>query len=187
MSVHSVLRKLLGVALVAACLYSRYPTYRAYKQWGRSQALYYAGSHESGAKAYAPFSPLLSDQLAFLFEYAQCLSKTEHYEESNRILEKVMCISGDPMLYNVTGKNHQALKQYAEAERCFLKAAHIVPSRIYPWYLLANLYMETGETEKARETAQIALTKEPKVQSPAVRDMLEQMKNMIRDTKTGDQ
>jgi tetratricopeptide (TPR) repeat protein len=133
--VHPIVWKLFGMALVGVCLYSRYPTYRAYKQWGRSQALYYAGSYESGTKAYAPLYPLLSDQLAFLFEYAQCLSKTQHYEESNRILKKAVRISCDPMLYNVTGKNRQALKQYAEAGQCFLKAAHIVPGRIYPWYL----------------------------------------------------
>jgi tetratricopeptide (TPR) repeat protein len=77
------------------------------------------------------------------------------------------------MLYNVMGRNCQALKRYAEAELCFLKAANIVPSRIYPLYLLANLYVEMGETEKAQEIAQIVLTKEPKVQSTAVREMRE--------------
>ncbi|MDR1221764.1 MAG: hypothetical protein LBL07_02640 [Tannerella sp.] len=61
------------------------------------------------------------------------------------------------------------------------KAANIVPSRIYPWYLLVNLYVEMGETEKARETARIVLTKEPKVQSTAVREMREKMKEIIQD------
>lgn len=174
--------KWIGLALVAGCLYSRYPTYQAYKQWGRSRMLYHAGAYESGSEAYTPLYPLLSDQLTFLFEYAQCLSRTEHYEESNRILEKAVHIGCDPMLYNVTGKNHQALKQYAEAERCFLKAAHIVPSRIYPWYLLVNLYMETDETAKACAMAEIVLTKEPKVQSTAVREMREKTKSIIQDS-----
>jgi tetratricopeptide (TPR) repeat protein len=179
---HSSLWRWVGLALVAGCLYDRYPTYEAYRQWGRSRALYHAGAYESGAEAYAPLYPLLSDQLAFLFEYAQCLSKSERYEESNRVLEKAVRIGCDPMLYNVMGKNHQALKRYAEAERCFLKAAHIVPGRIYPWYLLASLYVETGETAKAQETARIVLTKEPKVQSTAVREMREKMKSLIRDS-----
>jgi tetratricopeptide (TPR) repeat protein len=173
----------LGVVLVAGCLYCRYPTYQAYKQWGRSKALYHAGAYESGVEAYAPLDPLLSDQLTFLFEYAQCLSKSERYEASNRVLEKAVRIGCDPMLYNVMGKNHQALKQYAEAERCFRKAAHIVPGRIYPWYLLANLYVEMGETAKAQETAEIVLTKEPKVQSTAVREMREKMKRLIPNPK----
>ncbi|MDR1114861.1 MAG: tetratricopeptide repeat protein [Tannerella sp.] len=90
------------------------------------------------------------DQLDFLFEYAQCLLKSE---------------------------------QYAEAEQCFLKAANIVPNRIYSWYLLTKLYVEMGETEKAQETARIVLTKEPKVQSTAVREMREKMKEIIQDSK----
>ncbi|MDR1340552.1 MAG: tetratricopeptide repeat protein, partial [Prevotellaceae bacterium] len=151
------------------------------KQWGRSKALYHTGAYESGAKAYAPLYPRLADQLDFLFEYAQCLSKSEQYTESNAVLEKAVKIRCDPMLYNVMGKNCQALKRYAEAEQCFRKAANIVPSRIYPWYLLANLYVEMGETEKAQETARIVLTKEPKVQSTAVREMREKMKEIVQD------
>jgi tetratricopeptide (TPR) repeat protein len=167
--------------VVAACLYDRYPTYQAYRQWGRSKMLYYTGLYTSGVEAYAPLYPLLSDRLEFLFEYAQCLSKSGRYEESNTILAKAVEIRCDPMLYNVMGRNCQSLKRYAEAEACFRKAANIVPSRLYPWYLLANLYVEMGETEKARETARIVLTKEPKVQSTAVREMREKMKEIIRD------
>jgi tetratricopeptide (TPR) repeat protein len=167
--------------IVIIYLYNRYPTYQAYKEWGRSKALYHAGAYESGEAAYAPLYPLLADQLDFLFEYAQCLSKSEQYEESNAVLEKAVKIRCDPMLYNVMGRNHQAMKRYANAEQCFLKAANIVPSRIYPWYLLANLYVETGETEKARATASIVLTKEPKVQSTAVREMREKMKTVIKE------
>jgi tetratricopeptide (TPR) repeat protein len=169
------------IFIVAGCLHNRYPTYQAYKQWGRSKGLYHTGAYGSGAKAYEPLYPLLSDQLDFLFEYAQCLSKSEQYAESNAVLEKAVRIRCDPMLYNVMGKNCQAMKRYAEAEQCFCKAVNIVPSRIYPWYLLANLYVEMGETEKARETARIVLTKEPKVQSTAVREMREKMKKIIPD------
>jgi tetratricopeptide (TPR) repeat protein len=165
-----------SLLLVAGCLYNRYPTYQAYKQWGRSKILHQSGAHENAVGEYAHLYPQLSDRLDFLFEYAQSLSKTGRYAESNRVLQQAVRISCDPMLYNVMGKNEQALKHYAEAERCFRKAAHIVPNRIYPWYLLANLYVETGETEKARATAKIVLTKEPKVQSTAVREMREKMK-----------
>jgi tetratricopeptide (TPR) repeat protein len=174
-----------GICLfvVAGCLYDRYPTYRAYKQWGRSKVLYHAGACESGVEAYAPLYPLLADRMDFLFEYAQCLSKSGRYAESNAVLEKAVRISCDPMLYNVTGRNCQSLKRYAEAEACYRKAADIVPSRLYPWYLLANLYAETGETEKARATARIVLTKEPKIQSTAVREMREKMKEIIYDLK----
>jgi tetratricopeptide (TPR) repeat protein len=172
---------LAGVLTVAGCLYSRYPTWEAYRQWSRGKVLYHSGAYESAAKEYAGLYPALSDQLGFLFEYAQILSKSGRYEASNEVLQKAVRLSCDPMLYNVMGKNRQAMKEYAEAEACFLKAAHIVPNRIYPWYLLANLYVETGETVKARETAKIVLTKEPKVQSQAVREMRKKIEKIINN------
>jgi tetratricopeptide (TPR) repeat protein len=80
--------------------------------------------------------------------------------------------------FNVMGKNHQSLKRYAEAEECFLMAANIVPGRLYPWYLLTRLYEEMGLHEKACETAAIVLTKEPKVQSTAIREMRDEAKRL---------
>jgi tetratricopeptide (TPR) repeat protein len=98
--------------------------------------------------------------------------------KSNEILRRATLFSCDPMLYAVTGKNHQALKDYVQAEQCYLKAAHIVPHRLYPYYLLTKLYDEMGLKEKANETATIVLTKEPKVQSTAVREMREEVKRL---------
>jgi len=82
----------------------------------------------------------LSDQTPFLFEYAQCLNKAGEYAKSNQVLAQAIKISCDPMLYNIMGKNYQGLKNYQLSEQNFLLASHIVPSRIYPYYLLANLY-----------------------------------------------
>ena len=84
------------------------------------------------------------------------------------------------MLYNIIGKNYHAMKQYGEAERCFVKSSNIVPSRIYPYYLMTLMYMDAGETEKAKEMARIVLTKEPKVQSTAVREMRNEMKKILK-------
>jgi hypothetical protein len=40
--------------------------------------------------------------------------------------------------------------------------------------------METGNIEKAKETAAIVLTKEPKAQSTAVREMREKVKGILQ-------
>lgn len=171
----------VSLLIVLLCLYNRYPTYQAYKKWNKYTLLYHSGMYLEAVENYRQIYPLLSDQLPFLFEYAQSLSKSEMYAESNRVLEKAVRISCDPMLYNVMGKNYQALKRFDKAEQCFEKSSHIVPNRIYPYYLMALLYMETGETEKAKATAQTVLTKEPKVQSTAVREMRAKMKEILND------
>lgn len=168
-----------SLVVVLLCLYNRYPTYQAYKKWNKYTLLYHSGLYMDAAKMYELIYPLLSDQLTFLFEYAQCLSKNEMYAESNQVLEKAIRISCDPMLYNIIGKNYQALKQYDKAAQCFEKSSHIIPNRIYPYYLKALLFIETGEMERAKVAAQIVLTKEPKVQSTAIREMREKMDKLI--------
>lgn len=77
------------------------------------------------------------------------------------------------MLYNMLGKNYQSLGEYQEAEYYFFRSSQIIPHKIYPYYLLAKLYDEMGLKEKACTMAEIVLTKEPKVQSTAIKEMRE--------------
>ncbi len=57
------------------------------------------------------------------------------------------------------------------------------PSRFYPKYLLAKLYDETGQVEKAIATAEELLKKEVKVESTAVGEIQAEMKNLIDRNK----
>jgi tetratricopeptide (TPR) repeat protein len=170
---------LCGLSVTAYCLCKQYPVYRAYKEWKSTSVYYHSGMYEEAVRAYEKNYPLLHDRIKFLFEYAQSLSKSGQPAKSNEVLKRAMRISCDPMLYNVTGKNHQAMKEYGQAEAAFIRSAQTVPGRLYPFYLLAKLYDETGLHEKASETAEIVLTKEPKVQSQAVKEMRGEMNRLI--------
>jgi tetratricopeptide (TPR) repeat protein len=165
--------------VVGLGIYKVYPSYDAYKQWRQIQILYSMNLHKEAAKEYAKQYPFLQDEIKFLFEYAQSLSKTEEYEKSNEVLQRAMQISCDPMLYNIMGKNYQALHRYELAEQCFKKAANLVPNRLYPWYLLTKLYSEMGLKDKVREAANIVKTKEPKVHSQAIEEMRKEAKKLL--------
>jgi len=169
---------LLCLSVTFFCLYKEYPKYEAYIKWNTDKFLYSAGLYKDVVKEYKELYPFLNDQLQFLFEYAQSLSKTEQYTESNDVLKRAMQISCDPMLYNIMGKNHQVLKEYQQAEECFIKASHIVPHRLYPYYLLTKLYHEMDLQDKVNEMADIVQTKEPKVNSTAVREMREEVEKL---------
>jgi tetratricopeptide (TPR) repeat protein len=145
--------------------------YNAYRQWKNTSMLHNMNMHEEAAEEYAEQYPCLQDEIKFLFEYAQSLSKSEQYGKSNEILHRAMQISCDPMLYNVMGRNCQAMKEYEQAEQCFKKAINLVPNRLYPHYLLAKLYHEMGLNDKAEMETNIVLTKPPKVESMAVEEM----------------
>jgi len=168
----------LIVLVTVFCLHRQYPAYEAYKKWNKDKYLYSAGLYKDVVENYEELYPFLNDQIRFLFEYAQSFSKQEQYTESNEILKRAMQISCDPMLYNIMGKNHQALKEYKQAEDCFIKAANIIPHRIYPFYLLTLLYHEMGLQDKVNEMADIVQTKEPKVHSTAVREMRQKVNEL---------
>jgi tetratricopeptide (TPR) repeat protein len=169
---------IVAFVIIALCMYKIYPLYGAYKQWKSTNMLHNMNMHKEAVEEYAAQYPYLQDEIRFLFEYAQSLSKSEQYEKSNEILRRAMQISCDPMLYNVMGKNCQALKKYEDAERSFKKAINLVPNRLYSHYLLAKLYYEMGLKDKAEAETNIVMTKTPKVESRAVEEMREELRVM---------
>jgi len=171
-----------SVIILFATLYQQYPTYNAYQGWNDLKMMGGGDAYPEMKTDYEKLYPYLSDQTPFLFEYAQCLNKAGEFNKSNQVLKQAIQISCDPMLYNILGKNYQSLKNYKLAELNFLMASRIVPNRIYPYYLLANMYVESGNTQQALQMAQIVLTKEPKVQSTAVNEMREKMRELIKST-----
>jgi hypothetical protein len=171
----------IAPAAIALCGYTSYPAYEAYKQWRTTQTLYGVGLYREAAEEYARQYPYLQDEIKFLFEYAQSLSKSEQYDKSNEILRQAMQISCDPMLYNVMGRNCQALKQYELAEQCLKKSINLVPNRLYPHYLLAKLYHEMGLKDKAEAETNIVFTQPPKVESMAVEEMKNELVKLIEN------
>lgn len=84
------------------------------------------------------------------------------------------------MLLNIIGKNYQAMGDYQTAETWLIRSTHRLPGRIYPYYLLAKLYAEPDfyQPDKLAEMKRMVLTKEPKVNSTAVRQMKDEIKRM---------
>ena len=178
-SIQIVIVPVLCLVITFFCLWIQYPVYNAYKQWKLHQRYYQANMYIEVVRSYELLYPYLNDQILFLFEYGRSLSQSEQPEKSNEVLQRAMQISCDPMLYNIMGKNYQAMKEYDLAEKSFRKATLIVPNRVYPYYLLMLLYIETEETEKQREIALIVLTKEPKVESTAIEEMREEARKIV--------
>ena len=59
--------------------------YEAYRRWGRMQMLYNNKAYESVAEDYHSLHDKLKHKPEFLFEEAQCLSKTEQYTEAIQV------------------------------------------------------------------------------------------------------
>ncbi len=155
--------------------------YAACKDWSRAKMLYNIGSYRSAKEDYEKLYPALANRGAFLFEYGHSLHKLKEYDNSTRILEEAMEHNNDPMILNIIGKNYQSSGAYEKAEEYLIRSTHRLPGRIYPYYLLAKLYAEPAyrNPDKLKSAVEIVLTKEPKVQSTAVKEMREEVKKMV--------
>ncbi|NDV66550.1 O-antigen ligase family protein [Bacteroides sp. 224] len=157
--------------------------YEECKKWTKTKMLYNMHAYQAAKKEYQELYPALNNRAAFLFEYGHCLHKLNEYEESTIILLEAANYSCDPMIFNIIGKNYQAQQQYKEAEHWFKRSTHLLPGRIYPYYLLTKLYAEPAfnEQDKMKEMAKIVLTKEPKVQSTAIKEMRREVEKLLKE------
>ena len=152
---------------------------KSIEAWKEEQTYYNMAIYEGTVDNYQRLYPCLREDPRFLFEYGQCLSKTGKYEQSNIIMHEGAEKSSDPMFWNIIGKNHQTMGDYKQAEKCFVYASLMLPHRLYPIYLLANLYFESGDIEKALQTAHRVIERRPKVMSAAIKEMKAEMKEKI--------
>lgn len=172
----------------AGLFYQQKKYYPAYKKWNTLKMLYLgrdAGRCVSAVNDYQELFPLMKHKPEFLFEMAQCLSKTERFAEANEVLGRAMKLSGDPMIHYIAAKNEQAQGNYRKAEDLLLYAIDMLPERIYPYYLLAKLYSEEAffQEDKLFNAANAVLKKEPKVESTAIREMRTEVKNMLKNIR----
>lgn len=159
--------------------------YEECKQWTNCKMLYNIQAYGAAKKGYKKLYPVLKDRGTFLFEYGHCLHKLKEYDASIEILKEAETRSCDPMILNIIGKNYQEKANFVEAEKWLIRSTCRLPGRIYPYYLLAKLYAvpKFRQPEKLKKMANTVLTKEPKVQSTAVREMREEVKKLSTSTQ----
>ena len=175
-----ILLLFLSMMVLLGAYYWKNNQYDACKDWHRGKMLYNIGAYQSAKEDYEKLYPELVNRGAFLFEYGYSLHKLKEYDNSTKILEEAMTHSNDPMILNIIGKNYQATGDYEKAEEFLVRSTYRLPGRIYPYYLLAKLYAEPEyrQPEKLKQVIEIVLTKEPKVQSTAVKEMREEVKKL---------
>ena len=153
-------------------------------RWQRVRMFYHSGAYTEAVESYKPFHEGMKWNARYLFELGHACHKTGNHEESNRYLKEALKVSSDPMILNIIGKNCQGEKLYQEAEHYLLRSVSRLPGRIYPYYLLFKLYdeMPEGKYAEGRKewAARMVLEKEPKVQSTAIREMREEVRELLK-------
>ena len=159
---------------------------RECKEWTGCHILYRAGAYKEAAKRYEKLYPKLNNRAIFMYEYGHTLYKLKQYDISIEKLNETARLSCDPMILNILGLNYQHKGDYAKAEEFFIRSTHLLPGRLYPYYLLAKLYAIPSFYNKNKmvKMANIVLNKKTKVPSKAINSMRREMRNLLDELAT---
>jgi tetratricopeptide (TPR) repeat protein len=115
--------------------------------------------------------------------YGKALSIYKQDEKAVNILLEAKKYLNTTIIETALGDAYRNLKQYDKAETAYKHAANMIPIRFYPLYLLAKLYEESEQKEKAIAMAKKILEKEVKIPSTAIKEIKQEMKNIITNNE----
>lgn len=149
--------------------------------WISCHILYRSGSYQKAVKKYEALYPKLKNKAFFMYEYGHTLHKLNLYKASTEKLEEAAKLSCDPMILNIIGLNYQNEGEYSKAENIFIRSTHLLPGRIYPYYLLTKLYANPFffHIDKMKYMSNIVLNKKPKVQTKKIDIMRKEVQEII--------
>ena len=141
----SVLRPGLPVAIVLLALTANFVPgrvnhYEGLKTWRNAERLYSFRSYNASAIEYEKALPVLSGNGLFLQMYGKALSMDEQHHRSLDILTLAGTLYNSHILQNTLGDSHKALGNFKAAEAAYTESSNMMPSMLFPRYLLAKLY-----------------------------------------------
>ncbi len=156
---------------------------KAYCYWKEAYQTYQMGAYMTCLEDYEKAWPVLKSNGDFLTVYGKALSMAGKHDKAVEVLLQAAKYYPNVVVYTALGDSYKQLGEARHAEQAYRYAWHMNPSRFYPIYLLAKLYDETGQREKAILTANELLRMQIKVPSTAIDEIKEEMQNIIKKYK----
>jgi tetratricopeptide (TPR) repeat protein len=116
----------------------------------------------------------------YLTHYGKSLNMAGKHEQAISVLLQAVKYYPNTVVYTTLGDSYKELEKIEDAEQSYLKTWHMIPVRFYPKYLLARLYDETGQPEKAIAVARELLEKKVKIESTAVKEIKVEMEKILQ-------
>lgn len=123
--------------------------------------------------------PRLFTTNEYLSYYGQILNQLKEYRHAELVLEQQgRCFPSSRQRIDLGIALHSQ-GRYREADEKWIEASKMVPALIKPHYLLAKSYFLQGKKQLGYQQAKIVLTKKPKVNTPEIYYMKEEIKQIV--------
>lgn len=159
--------------------------YRAFEDCNVAVMYYQSGHYNNAAAYYKSAFPVLSADGPFLMQNAKALMLNHEPEDALKVARLAEKYYNNTVVQITIGDACKMLKRYKEAEEAYNNAHWMTPGRLYPQYLLARLYLESEQKNKAVALAEELLLKKPKFESTAAAEIHAEMKKIISHRQPG--
>jgi len=150
-----------------------------HRSWISALQQYKLENYITSVQIYQRIFPDFKTDPDFLSQYGKNLFQLQEYQQAVIILQRSIKYGNSQVAQLTLGDSYRQMNKPLLAERAYLDAHHLIPSREYPLYLLAKLYVQTNQKNKAILIIKELLLKPVKVQSVASDEMREEMQELL--------
>jgi len=155
--------------------------YDAFCAWNTADIMYETNDYRETIKYCEQAYEYFNNDGVFMFKYGKALEMCKESKKSIPILKKAQELYDTVPTEIALGNCYSASQNYIMAEKAYLKASAMTPAKFYPQYLLAKVYNQSGEHEKAVAIARALIQKKIKITSDAANDIVEEMRTIVNN------
>jgi tetratricopeptide (TPR) repeat protein len=166
----------IAIFIVSSGLYNLYGYYHLRK----GQQYVFSNQLEKGIEEYGKVASILKNDGIFHFYYGSALTMMQRYEASIEELNASILTSSNPNSYILLGNNYKEVGKNEEAKQAYLTAINMIPSKLYPKYLMAKLLISLSEYEEAEGWAREIVATKEKTPTTAAKEIKNEMEQFIK-------
>jgi tetratricopeptide (TPR) repeat protein len=150
-----------------------------YRLLKKGQSLVFSGQVDRGIEIYRQGEPFMNNNGIFNFYFGSALAQEQLYKESAEKLECAIEKASNPNSYTLLGNVYKELGAFEKAGQAYRTVIDMIPSKLYPKYLLAKLLIEKKEYGEAAEWAREILRSKEKVPTTAAKEIKKEMQEFL--------
>jgi tetratricopeptide (TPR) repeat protein len=170
---------LIAIFVVAGGTYNLY----GYSHLRKGQKYVFSNQQDKGIEEYKKIETVLKNDGIFHFYYGSALVLTQQYEASIRELNVSILTSSNPNSYILLGNACKEIGKNEEAKQSYLTVINMIPSRLYPKYLMTELLISMSEYGEAEKWAKEILSAKEKIPTTAAKEIKYEMEQFLDSLK----